>query len=142
MNKSGQARGLLTGAVVILAIAVVVAGIALLKGSSAVALPPTVSAQQDYSMVLKGAFVLDVRTQAEWDEFHLQGATLIPLDQLPQRLDEDSRDRDILVVCRTGGRSQSGRELLIENGYTRVTSLGGGLTAWNAMNYPIEGKRP
>jgi rhodanese-related sulfurtransferase len=145
-TNRGRQRGLLIGAVAILAIALVVGGIALLNRPGAAtlpsALPSTVSAQQAYSMVLKGAFILDVRTQAEWDEFHLQGATLIPLDQLSGRLGEVPRDRDILVVCRSGGRSQNGRDVLIQNGYTRVTSLSGGLTAWSAMDYPIEGKRP
>jgi rhodanese-related sulfurtransferase len=50
-------------------------------------------------------FVLDVRTQEEWDEFHAPNTTFIPLDQLPARLNELPRPGD-RIVCRTGNRSQ------------------------------------
>src|SRR5690348_242170 len=58
------------------------------------------------------AFVLDVSWPAEWEEYHLPGATLIPLDQLYNRYNELPRDRQILVVSRSQTSSQQARELL------------------------------
>ncbi len=74
----------------------------------------------------QGAFVLDVRTQQEWDQFRILGSTLIPLDELPNRLDELPRDRDIVVVCQSGVRAQSGVATLEQAGFSRVSLLTGG----------------
>ena len=83
-----------------------------------------------------GDFILDVREQTEWNQFHLAGATLIPLGQLPARLNEVPKDKEIVVVCRTGHRSAQGRDILLSNGFTRVTSMTGGLTQYIADGYP------
>jgi len=63
---------------------------------------------------------------------------LIPLDELEDRLDEVPRDQDIVVICRSGNRSQVGRDILQTAGFPRVTSVNGGLTAWKAAGYPTE----
>jgi len=102
------------------------------------ALAREVSVDEGYKMAQSGAFVLDVRTQEEWDEYHATNATLIPLDQLPNRLSEVPKDRKILVVCRSGNRSQQGRDILLQAGYN-ATSMTGGLKEWYAKGYPIEG---
>ncbi len=83
-----------------------------------------------------GAFILDVREQEEWDQFHVPGSTLIPLKQLPQRLNEIPKDREIVVVCRSGNRSQAGRDTLMAAGYKSVTSMSGGLLQWRQKGYP------
>ena len=83
-------------------------------------------------------FVLDVRTQAEWDEFHIPGTTLIPLDELESRVDEVPRDQEVVVVCRSGNRSQVGRDTLLAAGFEQVTSMAGGVSAWRTAGYPIE----
>lgn len=101
-------------------------------------LPSTISVDEAYSMYQNGAFVLDVRTVEEWNEFHAPGTTLIPLDELAARVDEVPRDRPIVVVCRSGNRSDEGRDILLEAGFTQVTSMDGGLNAWQAQGYPIE----
>jgi rhodanese-related sulfurtransferase len=101
-------------------------------------LPVEVSVDSAFQMYQSGAFVLDVRTQAEWDEYHAPNATLIPLDQLQARLSEVPKDREILVVCRSGNRSQQGRDILLAAGYN-ATSMTGGLKEWYAKGYPIEG---
>ena len=74
-------------------------------GSGGAALPGQISVGEAYSKYQNGAFVLDVRTQEEWDDFHAPNTTLIPLDQLASRLNELPRDREIVVVCRSGNRS-------------------------------------
>jgi rhodanese-related sulfurtransferase len=83
-----------------------------------------------------GAFVLDVRTQEEWNQFHIPDSTLIPLDQLASRLGEVPQDEEILVVCRSGNRSASGRDILLKAGYPLVTSMAGGVTEWYTRGLP------
>jgi rhodanese-related sulfurtransferase len=83
-----------------------------------------------------GAFILDVRQPDEWNEFHVPGSTLIPLGELASRIDELPRDQEVVVVCRSGNRSVTGRDVLIEAGFMQVTSMAGGLTEWKAAGYP------
>ena len=101
-------------------------------------LPPEVDVAQAYRLYQQGAFVLDVRTPQEWDEFHAPNTTLIPLDELQNRVNEVPRDREVVVICRSGNRSQVGRDILRQAGFTRVTSVRGGLRAWRAAGYPVE----
>ena len=101
-------------------------------------LPGAISVSDAYNLYQKSAFVLDVRTQEEWNEFHIPNTTLIPLDQLQSRLNEVPRDRQIVVVCRSGNRSQQGRDILLNAGFKQVTSMTGGLTEWRTSGYPIE----
>lgn len=108
------------------------------SGGTGGGLPSTTSVDEAYSMYQDGAFVLDVRTVEEWNEFHAPGTTLIPLDQLASRVDEVPRDRPIVVVCRSGNRSDEGRDILLDAGFTQVTSMDGGLNEWRASGYPIE----
>jgi len=98
----------------------------------------TISASDAYNLYQNGAFVLDVRTLEEWNEYHVPNTTLIPLDQLPSRLGEVPRDRQVVVVCRSGNRSQQGRDILLASGFDQVTSMTGGLNEWRASGYPIE----
>ena len=101
-------------------------------------LPRDISVSAAYNMYQTGAFVLDVRTLEEWNEYHAPDTTLIPLDQLPSRVNEVPRDRQIVVVCRSGNRSQEGRDILLNAGFEQVTSMTGGLNEWRASGYPIE----
>jgi rhodanese-related sulfurtransferase len=79
----------------------------------------------------------DNREQFEWDSFHIPNSTHIPLGQLSQRLNELPTDREIVVVCRTGNRSQEGRDILQVAGWNQVTSMAGGVVDWQAAGYPI-----
>ncbi len=97
-----------------------------------------VSVDEAFEMYQGGAFVLDVRTQEEWDEYHAPNTALIPLEQLPARINEVPKDKEILVVCRSGNRSQEGRDILLAAGYN-ATSMTGGLKEWYGKGYPIEG---
>jgi len=96
----------------------------------------TVSVDEAFKMYQDGVFFLDVRQQDEWNDFHAPNSTLIPLDQLPNRLDEVPSGQPIVVVCRSGNRSQAGRDILLESGFSEVTSMSGGLTEWVASGYP------
>jgi phage shock protein E len=107
-----------------------------------IGLPAEISVEEAYLKYQQGAFFLDVRTQEEWDQFHIPNTTLIPLDELTTRLNELPQDRVIVVVCRSGNRSQQGRDILLQTGFSNVTSMIGGVAQWSALNYPIEGTRP
>jgi len=86
----------------------------------------------------QGAFILDVREQSEWVQFHIPGATLVPLSSLPQELAKVPKDKTVVVVCRTGNRSAQGRDILLKAGYPNVTSMAGGVTDWQSKGLPIE----
>lgn len=101
------------------------------------AMPLEISVQEAYNKYQQGTFVLDVRTPEEWTEFHAPNTTLIPLDELESRLDELPRDREIVVVCRSGNRSQQGRDILLGAGFEQVTSMAGGLNEWRSSGYPV-----
>jgi rhodanese-related sulfurtransferase len=100
-------------------------------------LPPEVTVTQANDMYQKGALFLDVRTQQEWDEGHIPRSVLIPLDELPDRTNELPRDKDIVVVCRSGTRSKEGTTLLRQAGFSRVTCMTGGIQAWAAAGFPV-----
>jgi phage shock protein E len=122
------------------ALLIAAVGIALLASQAAgvTALSPV----QTYAKIQAGAFLLDVRTQDEYNQSHLQGSTLIPLDQLAGQLNKLPKDRDIVVICHSGSRSLSAAILLQQNGFKRVSYLSGGLTAWQAAGYTVEGDAP
>ena len=105
---------------------------------SSVTLPAEISVDEAYQLYQEGTFLLDVRTPEEWDDFHAPNTTLIPLDQLESRLSELPQDEPIVVVCRSGNRSQAGRDILLSNGFEQTTSMAGGLTEWRSAGYPIE----
>ncbi len=100
-----------------------------------------VNVDEAFLMYQDGAYVLDVSWPAEWDEYHIPAATLIPLDQLYNRLGEVPRDRDILIVSRSSVSSQQARDLLLSAGLN-VTSMSGSLNEWYIKGYPIEGAPP
>jgi rhodanese-related sulfurtransferase len=106
-------------------------------GNAESAQPLEISTDQAYELYQNGTFLLDVRTQAEWDEAHAPNTTLIPLDELPNRLNELSKEELIVVICRSGNRSATARDLLLDAGFTQVTSMAGGLTEWASKGYPI-----
>ena len=97
-----------------------------------------ISVDEAYELYQDGVFFLDVRTPEEWDEFHAPNTTLIPLDQLEIRLGELPSGEPIVVVCRSGNRSQVGRDILRANGFEETTSMAGGLREWMASGYPVE----
>jgi rhodanese-related sulfurtransferase len=98
--------------------------------------PREVSVEAALAKREAGAFLLDVRQPEEWNEFHVPGSTLIPLAELAGRVEELPRDQEIVVVCRSGNRSAQGRDILLQAGFTQVTSMAGGLTQWKAAGYP------
>src|ERR1700739_4903878 len=75
-------------------------------------------------------FILDVREPYEYQIAQI-GGKLIPQNDVPQRLADIPRDREIVVQCRSGARSQRIAEFLKQSGYTQVANLAGGILAWS-----------
>ncbi len=121
------------GAVLIAAAAFIV-----LRPREAPAAVAEITPAQAYEKQQAGAFLLDVRTEAEYAEAHIQNSILIPLDELESRLGEVPRDQDVVVICRSGARSREGAAILQKAGFTRITCLSRGLLAWAGAGYALE----
>jgi rhodanese-related sulfurtransferase len=74
--------------------------------------------------------VLDVRENWERAAARLTGTVDIPMQEVPQRLAELPRDRDIVVMCHGGVRSMKVAQFLAQNGFSRLANLSGGIHAW------------
>ena len=75
------------------------------------------------------AYLIDVREPYEYQIAQI-GGKLIPQNEVPNRLAEIDRDREVIVHCRSGARSQRIAEFLKQTGYPRVVNLAGGILAW------------
>ena len=75
-------------------------------------------------------FILDVREPSEQAESRIAGSVLIPLGELPRRMAELDPAREIVVHCRSGGRSARAVALLREKGFEKAVNLSGGITSW------------
>jgi len=98
--------------------------------------PAEISVAEAAEKYEAGAFFLDVRTPEEWNEIHIPNSILIPLNELENRIDELPRGVEIVVVCRSGNRSQQGREILTQAGFAPVSSMAGGIREWSTLGYP------
>lgn len=83
-------------------------------------------------------FVVDVRSEKEWNAGHLAASHNIPLVHLRERLSEVPVDRPVVVHCEGGYRSAIGASLLAGEGRMNVTDLVGGIKAWLASKLPVE----
>jgi hydroxyacylglutathione hydrolase len=81
-------------------------------------------------------FVLDVRTEAEWEGGHIEGALHIHGGKLQERMTEVPRDRPVAVVCGSGYRASIASSFLKREGYEDVTNVLGGMSAWKAAGLP------
>jgi adenylyltransferase/sulfurtransferase len=74
--------------------------------------------------------LIDVREEWEWTLGHLPDALHVPMGQLPKRLNELPRDRDLVLYCHHGSRSYRAMEFLRQMGFDHVAHLDGGVAAW------------
>ena len=86
--------------------------------------------QREMSEKVGGVVLIDVREPHEWDIVHIEGARLIPLGQLPERLSELDGHFEIVTHCHHGARSMKALEILKGAGFGKVRSLAGGIDAW------------
>jgi rhodanese-related sulfurtransferase len=75
--------------------------------------------------------VVDVRTQEEWNQGHINGATLMPLDTLPNTYTKLPKTGKLIIYCRSGHRSGQAVQFLLAHGYTNAVSMNGGYMAWS-----------
>ncbi len=102
---------------------------------------PSVTAQT----VPAEAYLLDVREDDEWEAGHAPGAVHVPMMEIPQRMAEVPQDREVVVVCRVGGRSGQVVAYLRQQGYDNVSNLDGGMMGWAAAGKPVttdDGRAP
>ncbi|WP_317366566.1 rhodanese-like domain-containing protein [uncultured Tyzzerella sp.] len=71
--------------------------------------------------------ILDVRTEEEFNESHIDNAILLPLDEIDEKIEEIFKDKDetILVYCKSGIRSKYASQIMAQKGYTNVLEFGG-----------------
>jgi hydroxyacylglutathione hydrolase len=83
------------------------------------------------------SLIVDVRSNKEWAEGHIAGARHIMLGELTRSCDKLPVDRPIIAVCGSGYRSSIAASLLARNGFSDVSSMGGGMSAWNQQDLPL-----
>jgi hydroxyacylglutathione hydrolase len=91
---------------------------------------------EDLSHDLANVQVIDVRRQPEWDQGHIEGARLIPLNRLAATLGELDRARPVAVHCKGGYRSAIAASLIQRAGFENVANVIGGFDAWRACGLP------
>jgi rhodanese-related sulfurtransferase len=77
-------------------------------------------------------YLLDVREPDEWEAGHAPAAHHMPMMEVPARMGEVPTDTEVVVVCRSGGRSGQVVSYLIGNGWDNVRNLDGGMQSWSA----------
>lgn len=84
--------------------------------------------------------VLDVREPSEFTGplGHIAGAVLIPLGELPDRASELSKEKPVILVCRSGARSAQATQFIQSVGFETVANLSGGMMRWRAEGRPAE----
>jgi len=98
----------------------------------------SVGAREAAELAARGATMLDVRSQAEWEAGHVPGAEHVPLGSLPERIEMLPAGRPVVVHCQGGGRSAIAASLLAAHGVSDVLNLSGGFTEWSAAGLPVE----
>ena len=89
--------------------------------------------------VPKDAQLIDVREPEEFSEAHAQGAVNVPLSQLPERVHEIDPERDIYIICHSGGRSAQAVEHVEQSlGWDNAYNVAGGTVAWIEANLPAQ----
>jgi rhodanese-related sulfurtransferase len=88
------------------------------------------------ALLAQGAALIDVREPEEWQMGRAPQAVHIPLGELAARLGELPTDRDLIMVCRSGIRSDTAAAAVVGRGL-RALNLAGGMQAWNAASFPV-----
>lgn len=103
---------------------------------------PEISPEQlPATLPAAGGALLDVREDNEWAAGHAPGAVHIPMNEVPQRLDELPEADQLYVVCRSGGRSAQVAAYLNANGWDAVNVVGG-MGGWSAGGRSMVSDRP
>jgi len=88
------------------------------------------------SLLLRGALVIDVRSEAEFDGGHAPGSVNIPLDQLQENISRLNKNKPIITCCASGVRSATARRILLNSGFAEVYNGGSWATMKTHMSNP------
>jgi phage shock protein E len=86
------------------------------------------------TIIKEGAFLVDVRTPGEFSEGHVKGSVNIPLDTIPNQMGQFKSKQNIVVFCRSGGRSSQAKSFLEQNGFANVVNGG----TWDYVNQFVQ----
>ncbi len=100
--------------------------------------PQAIDVQEASRRQAAGALLVDVREPSEWRQGHAPKAKHIPLGSLSSRLSEVPRQREVLLICRSGNRSGSAQRQLLQLGYEQVYNVSGGMNAWVGAGLPVQ----
>ncbi|WP_199614989.1 rhodanese-like domain-containing protein [Paenibacillus alkalitolerans] len=81
------------------------------------------------SGALKNGLIIDVREPFEWEYYHLEESKLIPMQTIPQVLDQLPEDKTLYIICAHGVRSETACRFLTEQGFEDVVNVAGGMAA-------------
>ncbi len=96
-----------------------------------------ISAAQAAALADDGALMIDVREPREFESLRAPGAASVPLAEFVARLGELPRDRQLLLVCRSGSRSLRATMYLMQQGFDDVANVDGGMIAWKNAGLPV-----
>ena len=136
--------GLISKKRLVLTLVVIIAVSALIIYYTQIHLPSTtisfgdITVEEAKSLVESNVslIIVDVRTREEYDSGHIEGAILIPVSELEGRINELSKEEELLIYCRTGNRSSNSVNILKANGYTKIFHMNDGIIAWIQAGYP------
>lgn len=94
----------------------------------------------EQGMTQNEAVIIDVRTPMEYNEGHIKNSKLIDISDrdFENQLEKLDKSKTYYVYCRSGGRSSSASQIMIEKGFTKVYNLQGGMIAWTGAKKAVE----
>lgn len=100
---------------------------------------PTISVTEAAQRRATGARLIDVRERVEFDAVRVPGSELMPMSTIEQWYTELGHNEELMMLCRSGNRSASVVNALIEQaGFTNVVNIAGGIIAWSEAGLPLE----
>ena len=88
------------------------------------------------------AVIVDVREPDEFAQERVEGAALVPLSGFRERFADLPKDRPLLMLCAAGSRSSSATMFLLQNGWTDVRNVTGGMIGWSSAGLPVRSGPP
>ena len=111
-----------------------------------ISLKADITVEEALALLKNSALLIDVREPSEIKEiaYDVKNFKNIPLDELPTRLAEVPKDIQVIVACRSGGRSSAAYAILKKNGFENISNMVGGMDAWSEKALPVikGGKQP
>lgn len=97
------------------------------------------SAQQAVRLMNQGALVIDLRAKESYEAGHIGDARNVPVRELVSQADslKKWRDKNVITYCDTGADGAGAARTLMKLGFTKVSNLQGGLSAWMKENLPV-----